>query len=233
MPEYGKVQFSALTIIDVATTVCEIVRADSTSDDATAMLFENTWLLRCPRPVRAMYDAGTAFRSPEFKLSLHRNGITPVPITVRNPHPNAIVERAHKTIGDQIRTLQAQPPPENIGSAFDCIDSILTTVRRAIRSATNTSLGFSPGSMVFNRDMLLDVTVHVDLDQAQLRRSNIAARNNANENHRRRPKNYVVGDEVMIHACRPHKMGARAEGPLSPRQWHSHHSTLTQRLRTY
>lgn len=231
VPDYGKLQFSALTIIDIATTLCEIVRADSPSGDATAMLFENTWLSRYPRPVKAIYDAGTAFHSPEFKLSLHRNGITPVPITVKNPQSNAIVERAHKTIGDQIRTLQSQDPPDNIGSAYECIDSILATVQRAIRSATHTTLGYSPGSMVFNRDMLLDVPVHVDLDQAQQRRLNVAIRNNTNENQRRRPKNYVVGDEVMVHTFKPHKMGARAEGPFVITQVHVNGTVTIQRRR--
>jgi transposase InsO family protein len=230
VPEFGSIKFEALTMIDIASTLCEIVRVESTSGDATAMYFENTWLSRYPKPIRAIFDAGSAFHSPEFKLSLHRNGIEPVPITVKNPQSNAICERAHRTIGDQIRPLQEEEPPQTVASAYDAVDSILATSQRAIRSAVNVSLGVAPGAMIFHRDMLMDLPVHVDLDQAQQRRQEIANRNNEIENSRRRTKNYVVGDEVMILAHRPTRMGARAIGPFVITQVHVN-GTVTIRRR--
>ena len=229
IPNFGKLTFNGMTVIDIASSLLEIFRVDRVDGESAALAFENGWLSRYPRPTRAIYDAAGAFTGPAFQLCLHREGITPVPITVKNPQSNSIVERSHSTVGDQLRVLQAANVPDNIETAYELVDTALATTQRAIRSAVNTALGVTPGSMIFHRDMLLNVPTIVDLEQIKARRHAIANRNNLAENSRRRYKNYVVGDEVLIKVNNPTKMGARATGPFTITQVHVNGTVTIQR----
>ena len=83
--------------------------------------------------------------------------------------------------------------------------------------------------MILHRDMLLNVPTIVDLEQIKARRHAIANRNNLAENSRRRYKNYVVGDEVLIKVNNPTKMGARATGPFTITQVHVNGTVTIQR----
>ena len=95
---------------------------------------------------------------------LHRNGIEDVQSSTANPTGNAVAERVYKTIGDQLRTLLAEHPPNNIGQALELLDNCIASVLRAIRTAIHTTLQVSPGSLVFHQDMLLPIPVLADLD---------------------------------------------------------------------
>ena len=229
VPNQGALKFHGLTIIDIATSLCEIIRVDTLDGEASAMHFENSWLSRYPRPNRLLYDAASAFNTPAFQLSLNREGITGVPITVKNPQANAIVERSHQTVGNMLRTLQSANVPNNVETAYEIIDTALASAQRAIRTAVHKSLGVSPGSMVFHRDMLLNIPTIVDLQQIADKRRAIADRNNLKENRRRRYKNYNIGDEVLILVHKPTKMGARAIGPYTITQVHVNGTVTIQR----
>ncbi|CAJ1950334.1 unnamed protein product [Cylindrotheca closterium] len=189
--EFGKLVFHALTpIMDIASDLLELL----------------------------IYNAAGSFTAPTFQLALNCNGITGVPITVKNLQSNTIVERSHATIDNMLRSYQTANIPDNVGTAFEVIDTVFASVQRAMRTAVNKSLGASPGAaIVFRRDMLLNVPAIVDLEQASDRRQAVAIGNNVTENKRRRYKNYNIGDEVLILAHKPHKiiMGARATGPFT------------------
>ena len=229
VPDLGRLTFHALTIMDAASALIELVRVDALDGEATSLAFENTWLARYPRPTRAVYDAAGCFHGPAFQLTLTRESITPVPITVKNPQSNAIVERAHLTIGDMLRSFQSTNTPDNVGSAIELVDTILASAQRAMRSSIHKSMGISPGAAVFGRDMLLNLPVVVHFDRINQRRQAIADRNNALENRRRRHKNYNIGDEVLILAHNPTKMGARANGPFTITQVHVNGTVTIQR----
>ena len=229
VPGFGKLKFEALTMVDVATTLLEVCRVDSTTAEASALCFENVWLARYPRPTRCVYDAGGAFIGTAFQLSLNRNGIKGVPITVKNPQSNAVIERTHSTIGDCLRTLQSANVPDNVETAFELIDTAVATAQRAIRTAVHRSFGVSPGGIVFQRDMLLNVPLAIDLDALNARRHIIAVRNRDNENSRRRYRNYTIGDEVLVLVPSPTRMGARAIGPYTIVQVHVNGTVTIQR----
>ena len=229
VPRIGSIKFHVLTIIDIATTLFEGIRVDNLDSETTALSFENCWLSRYPRPMRCLYDAAGTFTAPPFQLSLARNGILAVPITVKNPQANAIIERAHLTIGNQIRALQAANAPNNAAMAFEIADTAIASAQRAIRTAVHKSFGLSPGTFVFRRDMLLNIPTVVDLQQIQHRRQALADKNNLNENRRRRYKNYNVGDEVLILAHNPNKMEPRAIGPFTIVQVHVNGTVTIQR----
>ena len=229
VPGLGTLKFEALTIIDSATALVELTRVESTSSEDSALAFENTWLSRYPRPSRCVYDAGGAFAGVEFQFSLHREGITGVPITVKNPQSNALIERSHSTVGDQLRVLQAVNAPDSAKTAYDIVDTALATSQRALRAAIHKSLNVAPGAVVFNRDMLLNVPLLIDLDKLNERRYEIAERNNLIENKRRTYHNYTAGDEIMVAAYQPTKMGARWLGPFTIIQVHVNGTVTFQR----
>jgi putative ribosome biogenesis GTPase RsgA len=77
--------------------------------------------------------------------------------------------------------------------------------------------------------MLMNVPCIVDLEQMRAQRQQVADRNNLAENRRRRYKNYVVGDEVLIITHKPTKMAARATGPFVITQVHVNGTVTIQR----
>jgi len=68
----------------------------------------------------------------------------------------------HKTCGDHIRTLVHNNPPETVETAIDLVDAILASSQRALQTLVHGTLGVSPGTLAFGRDMkhvLLDCFV--------------------------------------------------------------------------
>ena len=65
----------------------------------------------------------------------------------------------HQTVGNVLRTLlHGQPPQQLTGThARDFIDEALGITMHAIRAGMHSTLGSSPGSLVFNRDMFLNI----------------------------------------------------------------------------
>ena len=64
-----------------------------------------------------------------------------------------------QSVGNVLRTLlHGQPPQQLTGAhAKDFIDKALATTMHAIRVGIHSTLGSSPGSLVFNRDMFLNI----------------------------------------------------------------------------
>ena len=66
VPGVGKLSFSALTTIDIATTLVEIATMDTNPTAKHASyVFETSWLSRYPRPTRCMMKSGS------FEVSGH------------------------------------------------------------------------------------------------------------------------------------------------------------------
>jgi hypothetical protein len=73
------------------------------------------------------------------------------------PNPIAICKRMHKTVGNVLRTLLHSEPPQNIADAKEFVDEALSIAMHAMRAGIHSTLGSSPGSLVFNRDMFLNI----------------------------------------------------------------------------
>ena len=116
---------------------------------------------------------------------------------------------------EQRAALTAFSTGIDFSSRYFIFGPALKAAQRAIRTAVHKSFGVAPGSLIFNRDMLLNVPVIVDWQRVNERRFVVATRNNANENRKRRYYNYQVGDEVLILSHQPTKMGAKATGPFT------------------
>jgi hypothetical protein len=94
-------QIQGLSIIDVAMHWVELCPYTSKKSEDIALLVDQNWLCRYPRPRIAMFDNGSEF-STEFCELLQSYGVIAKPSTIKNPQTNAFVERVHQTIADSI-----------------------------------------------------------------------------------------------------------------------------------
>lgn len=221
VPNFGTIEFNALTYICTFSTMVEITRIDNKESQYIAMKFENEWLSRYPKPTRVIFDNGGEFIGATFQSMLITNGIKPVPSTSKNPQSNAIIERMHKTIGAMIRIHINETDINNIQEANDLIDTILSSAAYGIRATAHTTMGISPAAIAFGRDMQLNIPIIADLNLLRQRRQAKTDYNFGRENARRTTKDYQVGDRVLIITDRPNKLEERATGPYVIQQVHT------------
>ena len=156
-------------------------------------------------------------------------GITPRTITSKNPQANAISERSHHTIGAMMRTQLEDVDVENIDDAEAFVDSVLASVRYAMRSLVHRTLGVSPGAIIFGRDMLLNLPVVANWEQIRQRKQAQIDYDAARENRRRYTRDYQPGDEVLVIVKDPTKMEDRMEGPYTVTQVFNNGTVAIQR----
>ena len=194
-----------------------------------ALQFSNCWLSRYPRPVKVIYDQGKEFVEYHFSTLLENHGIKGVPITVKNPQSNAIVERMHQAAGNVLRTLLTLDPPVGIASANNLVETALANVLYATRATIHSALNTTPGALVFGRDMILNIPLVADLHAIQQRRQQIVDQRLLEANKHRFNYDYQVGDEVYKLSYKPNKLGQRAKGPYRIISVHTN-GTVTIRL---
>ena len=111
-------------------------------------------MCRYPRPRKVICDQGSEFKG-EFIELLDSYGIKRIPSLHRNLQSNTIIERIHLVMLNMLRTLELS---DVIWDDEDRIwDIYLSKISWAIRSTYNTTLKHSPGYLVFNRDMILQM----------------------------------------------------------------------------
>ena len=241
-----KVEFNALTCIDPVTNLVEIIRINRKTAEHVAQKFEDCWLARYPRPNRCVHDNGGEFIGEAFQLKLQEHGVTDVHTTSRNPQGNAVCERMHQTVANVLRTkLNVNNPlhltienaikvklatnqPLTVEEAESLVDQCLATAMYATRVQTNRSLGISPGALVFQRDMFLDIPLIADIVQIRDGRQ-VKIDQNLERENRRRTWNYAVGQEVLIKTVAPAKLQAKAHGPYTVVQVFQNGTVLVRR----
>ena len=124
--------------------------------------FDNCWLAKYPNTVNGIYDNGGEFIGKSFRNLLDQVGIKKKPCTVKNPQYNVACERMHYTMGSILQSETAKIQDED--EAAQAIDNALHTCIHAIRCAVNRTLQTSPGALVFNRDMMMDVPLIADIN---------------------------------------------------------------------
>ena len=191
----GTFTLHALTMIDPLTRWIEIVEIPKQDSETVALAFDRAWLNRYPRPSRCLHDKGTEFTGSDFKEICSSYGIKRKQISTKNPQANGILERAHDTIKECLKSFQLQK------QEFDLTDpwtGFLGNVAYAIRSTYHTSLDTTPCELVFGRDMILPVAYIANWE-------NLVNKNQARinkytdiKNDRRVDYDYNVGDTVYI-----------------------------------
>jgi hypothetical protein len=139
-------------------------------------------------------------------------GVKAKPITVRNPQANAIVERVHQVIGNIISTFELE---NNYLDDNDPWKGILSATAFAVRSTFHTTLQNTPGQLVFWRDMILNVKHEANLEYIGARKQNIIIKNNEDENAKRIPHTYIIGDKVLLKRGTENKYETPYQGPFT------------------
>jgi hypothetical protein len=119
--------------------------------------FDDVLLSRYPRPEYAGYDNGGEYKNVSEEL-VNNYGIEKKNSTPFNPQSNGIIERAHLTLNDALRTDEVD------GRELDEKDPwgpFFPSTAYAIRSTFHTTLKETPGQLVFGRNMVLHYTVYL------------------------------------------------------------------------
>ena len=225
-------EFHALTCIDPVSNVVEAIRIRNKTSEHIAEQFRNCWLSRYPRPVKCIHDNGGEFIGWNFQEMLTRAGIRSKPTTVKNPQSNAVCERMHKTVADVLRTIIKDDPPRRRQDAEQKIDNALSTCVHALRCSVNHTMKTSPGAMVFNRDMLLNVQLIADLESIRGRRQQQIDDNIRRHNKKRIDYNYRIGEMVKMQVYDPSKLSERFKGPYRIHQVNAN-GTVALQLRPH
>ena len=132
------------------------------SHDTTAK-FAQYWMARYPwpKPKQCIHDNGGEFVGWEFQQFPDKCK-KDIPTTSRNPQANSICEQMHQSVGNILRTLLHGNPPENVSKAHELIDEALSIAQNAMQTNVHTTLGSSPGVLVFSHDMFLNVLLARD-----------------------------------------------------------------------
>jgi hypothetical protein len=161
-------KFYALTCIDTVTNFPDAIRLRDKTASHVGMQFENLWLSRYPRPVCCSHNCVTEFIGADFQRVLHHFGIKDVAISVSNPQANTICKRLHQSVGNGLHVFLSQGIPFNIHNIAELVDSALTTALHASRSTIHCTLGMTPGGIVFNYDMFLNIPLQTDFHLLQI-----------------------------------------------------------------
>ncbi len=70
--------------------------------------------------------------------------------TAKNQQSIAVCERMHQTVGNVLRKLIHGSPPQNIANAEQSVDEALSFAMHTMRVTLHSTLGSSPGNLVFN-----------------------------------------------------------------------------------
>jgi len=219
-------EFYALTCIDTVSNLVELIRCDHKTAPHVRRKFEQAWLSRYPWPRRCIHDNGGEFTGFAFQRLLTSLNIKDVPTTSYNPQANSICERMHQTVGNVLRTILHTNPPTDIEQAKDIVDDALATAMHAMRVTVSTTLNTTPGALVFNRDMLLNVPLVADWHQLHSRREHLVQESLRRQNAKRRAFDYVIGMQVFKKIISPTKLGPRVKGPFTIQQVHAN-GTIT------
>ena len=133
---------------------------DSGRADYVADLLERVWFNRYPWPTEVICDRGKEFIAEVINTLRDDYGITRKPITTRNPQANAMVERAHQTLGNMLRTQNFQRMADI--DLQDPFSGVLSAVGFAMRATVHTTTRATPSQLVFNRDAIHNINFKAD-----------------------------------------------------------------------
>ena len=182
-------------MIDPATSWFEIARIYSKSSEEAQRIFDSTWLARYPRPKEIGFDNGGEFKQL-FSELCQNMGIKEKPTTDYNPQANAILERIHQVLGNQLRSFELED--RALTKEESTFEPFLTACAYAIRCTYHTTLQATPGQLVFGRDMILPITFKADWALIAQRKQEQINASNHFENKKRIKHDYKVGDKVLL-----------------------------------
>ena len=155
----------------------------------------------------------------EFQEMLDSYGIVSKPTTIKNPAANAIVERIHGTLGEQLRsTIFSTDWSEDV-------DTLIQACAFALRAALPARGTYSPAQLAFGYDLIFRQKVLIDWERMKAVRIKLAQENNAKENKKRLVHEYKVEDKVLL-VFKPYERQNR--GKISPSTFPRGPFTITE-----
>ncbi len=115
--------------------------------------------------------------------------------------------------------------------AKDFIDEALSIATHAMQTGIHTTLGSSPGNLVFNRDMFLNVLLIADWHAITQKCAHLINENLMCENRKQKCYNYVPNQKVLKKRHKICKLGQKTSGPYKILQTHVN-GTLTVELKS-
>jgi hypothetical protein len=109
----------------------------------------------------------------------------------KNPQSNVVCKRMHQMVGNILRTLLHEEPPQDMANTKENINEALSIVLHAMRAAIHSTLGSSPGSLTFNRDMFLNIPLIADWHTITQRQEHLISENLIRESQKQRRYDYV------------------------------------------
>ncbi len=100
----------------------------------------------------------------------------------------------------------------------------------AMRVGVHSTMGSSPGNLVFNRDMFLNIPLIANWHAVTQKREHLINENLMRENQKRRRYDYIPQEKVLKKTWKPRKLGMRTTGPYTILQTHVN-GTVTIELR--
>jgi hypothetical protein len=199
-----------MTMIDPATGWFEIAHIINPNTDEAQRALDSCWLARYPRPAEIGFDNGSEFKWL-FKELCANMGIKTKISTEYNPQSNAIIERVHQVLGNALRTFELEKRELDTINPFE---PFLTATAYAVRSTYHTTLQATPGQLIFGRDMILPTEFKANWAAITMRKQESIDKSNKQENRKRIPHTYNVGDKVLLEKPgKQGKMSAPREGP--------------------
>ena len=117
------------------------------------------------------------------------------------------VNGVYKIVATLLRTMANTQPLQHYHQAVNLIDTALAKAMHSLRVTYNRTLQMSPGGLVFQRDMILDIPTIGDLHAIHDRRQLQINENLRKQNDRRFDYDYQVGGQVLLLLPDPTKLG--------------------------
>jgi hypothetical protein len=136
----------------------------------------------------------------------------------------------HETVGNDLRTLLHGERTHNIAHAKVYVYEALFNAMNAMRAGIHPTLDSSPGSLVFNRDMYLNIHLIANWHGITQKREHLIHDNLIQENQKRRQYDYLPKQSVLTKHWKPRKLDKRTSGPYRVLQTHVN-GTVTIELR--
>jgi hypothetical protein len=100
------------------------------------------------------------------------------------------------------------------------IHGISLITMHGMRAGVHSTLGTSPGNLLFNRDMFLYIHLIADWHAITQRREHLIHEKLMRENQKRRGYNYTTQQMVLKKKWKPKKLSKRTSGPYKIVQVH-------------
>jgi len=186
-------------------------------------------MARHPWPKRGVHDNGGEFVGWEFQQFLDKCNVKDVTTASQNLQANSICERMHQSVRNILRTLLHGDPPENVSKANNMVDEVLSIAQHAMGTSVHTTLGSSPGALVFSQNMFLNVPLSSVWHAITQKREHLVNYRLMKQNTQRRMYDYAPNQKVLKKVHDPTKLGIWTSGPYNIKKVHVN-GTVTMEL---